>query len=303
MPEKIPLHIISGFLGSGKTTFLKRIIDNSSDKLKLGIIQNEFAPTNIDGAELKRTGKNFNLLEINNGSVFCVCLLGDFVRSLRKFIDQYNPDAIIIEASGLSDTTSVAEIISSGPLGEKLFLASNWCIVDAPNFEKAGIMKQRVNQQIRMADIVLINKIDLVKNHNLAGEIQKLNPFAEIKETVYCNAGFEPGSNAVSKFYSDTAPPMKRPEINSMVLKSGRKISRESLKAFIREWAPKAYRIKGFVNVTEGKTISVQCTFDTIEMQEAGYYYGSSELIALSGSFTLREWDKAFKRHCETIIT
>jgi G3E family GTPase len=297
MSDKIPFHIISGFLGSGKTTFLKRIINTVSEKFKLGIIQNEFAPTNIDGAELKRTGKNFNLLEINNGSVFCVCLLGDFVRSLGDFIVQYKPDAVIIEASGLSDTTSVVEIISAGPLGEKLYLASNWCIVDAPNYAKAGLMKQRVNQQIRMADIVLINKVDLVKDHYLSEEIKKLNPFAEIKETVYCNVDFELGKSAVSKFYMDSAAPMKRPEINSMVLKSGRRISRESLEAFINEWAPKAYRIKGYVNVTGGKTVSVQCTFDNVEFIETYDYYGPSELIALTGSFSMREWNKSFKKY------
>jgi G3E family GTPase len=54
--QKIPFHIISGFLGSGKTTFLKRIIDLYSEKYKLGIIQNEFAPSNIDGVELKNSG-------------------------------------------------------------------------------------------------------------------------------------------------------------------------------------------------------------------------------------------------------
>ena len=83
-------------MGSGKTTFLKRIIKQYSSEKKIGIIQNEFAPANIDGAELKKSGKDFNLLEINNGSVFCVCLLGDFVKSLEKFVDEYKPDDIII---------------------------------------------------------------------------------------------------------------------------------------------------------------------------------------------------------------
>ena len=112
--SKIPFHIISGFLGSGKTTFLKRILEQYSGEKKIGIIQNEFAPANIDGVELRKSGKDFNLLEINNGSVFCVCLLGDFVSSLEKFVDEYHPDDIIIEASGLSDTTSISEIIAAG---------------------------------------------------------------------------------------------------------------------------------------------------------------------------------------------
>ena len=105
--QKIPFHIISGFLGSGKTTLLKRIIEKYSDNAKIGIIQNEFAPANIDGVELKKSGDNFTLLEINNGSVFCVCLLGDFLRSLEKFINENTPDILVIECSGLSDTTSI----------------------------------------------------------------------------------------------------------------------------------------------------------------------------------------------------
>ena len=141
--DKIPLHIVSGFLGSGKTTFLKLIIKKYAPKYKIGIIQNEFAPVNIDGAELKQTGENLRILEINNGSVFCVCLLGNFIRSLIKFIDEFKPEILIIEASGLSDTTSISEVISDKNLTNRIYLASNWCIIDAFNFHKVGLMKEK----------------------------------------------------------------------------------------------------------------------------------------------------------------
>ncbi|MCD6354609.1 MAG: hypothetical protein J7L95_03580 [Prolixibacteraceae bacterium] len=127
------------------------------------------------------------MMEINNGSVFCVCLLGDFVRSLEKFIDEYKPDILIIEASGFADTTSITEIISAGSLAEKIFQAANWCIVDALNFSKAGIMQQRVVHQLRMADIAVINKTDLVEKAEIGSlrqEIKKINPFTDIIETV-----------------------------------------------------------------------------------------------------------------------
>lgn len=295
--QKIPFHIISGFLGSGKTTFLKRIIDKYASEKKIGIIQNEFAPANIDGDELKKSGKDFNLLEINNGSVFCVCLLGDFVRSLEKFIDQCQPDIVIIEASGLSDTTSITEVISSGSLASKIYLASNWCIVDAQNFAKAGLMKQRVSHQIRMADFVVINKTDLVKHgiDSIYSEIKKSNPFAKIKETTYCNIDFELGNSAINKFYFGEVKTMPRPDINSMVIKTGRKVSQESLHLFLNEWANKAYRIKGFVNLKEGKTAAVQCTFDSVEIIEVEDGFHPTELVALTNQFTLREWNRAFK--------
>jgi G3E family GTPase len=295
--QKIPFHIISGFLGSGKTTFLKRIIEKYSGKIKIGIIQNEFAPANIDGAELKESGKDFNLLEINNGSVFCVCLLGDFVRSMEKFIDEYQPDVVIIEASGLSDTTSISEVISAGSLSEKIYLASNWCVVDAQNFAKVGLMRQRVSHQLRMADVVVINKTDLVENglDSIREEIKKANPFAEIRETTFCNIDFELGNSAINKFYFGEMKTMPRPEVNSMVIKSGRKLSRNSLELFLKQWAPKAYRIKGFVNLKEGKTAAVQCTFDLVEIVEIENAFHPTELVAISNRFTLREWSQAFK--------
>lgn len=295
--QKIPFHIISGFLGSGKTTFLKRIIDKHAAETKIGIIQNEFAPANIDGAELKKSGKHFNLLEINNGSVFCICLLGDFMRSLEKFIDDYKPEVVIIEASGLSDTTSIAEVISAGSLAEKVYLSSNWCIVDAQNFTKVGIMKQRVSHQIRMADVVVINKIDLAINgtESIKQEIKKSNPFAEIRETSFCDMDFELGNSAINKFYFGKLETMQRPSINSMVIKSGRSITKESLLGFLKIWAPKAYRIKGFAYLKNQKTVAVQCTFDSIEITEVQNDFHPTELAALSDQFTLREWNKAFK--------
>ena len=295
--QKTPFHIISGFLGSGKTTFLKRIIEQYSAVKKIGIIQNEFAPANIDGAELKQSGKYFNLLEINNGSVFCVCLLGDFVKSLEKFVDEYQPDDIIIEASGLSDTTSISEIISASSLSDKIYLASNWCIVDAPNFSKVGLMKQRVSHQLRMADIVIINKTDLLEDglETISKETRKINPFANIRETTFCNIDFELGNSPISKFYFSKVDPMVEPKVNSMVIKSTRKLSRKSLELFLNEWAPKSYRIKGFVNLTEGKIAAVQCTFDKFEIIEMENSFRSTELVAISDQFTMREWNKSFK--------
>lgn len=294
--NKIPFHIISGFLGSGKTTFLKRIIDSWSDKYKLGIIQNEFAPSNIDGVELKNSGKEFHLLEVNKGSVFCVCLLGDFTRSLEKFIDENQPDILIIEASGLSDTTSVAEVVSTGSLSEKIYLATNWCIVDALNFHKSGLMRQRLEHQIRMADKVLINKSDLVENvEELQDEIRKMNPFAEISATTFCNADFKPVSVAVSRFYMNMAKPLARPNLNSMVIKSGRKLSKDALLHFLNEWAPKAYRIKGYVNLKENTTLAVQCVFDNVELSRVADIFHPTELVALSDQFTLKQWNQSFK--------
>lgn len=294
---KIPFHIVSGFLGSGKTTFLRRIIEQSSTQQKIGIIQNEFAPANVDGVELRKSGKEFQLLEISNGSVFCVCLLGSFTRSLEKFIDEHQPDIVIIEASGLSDTTSISEVISGGSLSEKIYLASNWCIVDAQNFAKVGLMKQRVSHQLRMADVVVINKTDLAHEGTKAmeQEIKKINPFAEIKQSTFCNIDFELGNAAINKLYFGDVTPMPRPDINSMVIRTSKTVTWQALQDFLEKWAPLAYRIKGFVRLKEKRTVAVQCTFNSIQIEDVSEDLHQSELIALTEHFTLREWNKSFR--------
>ena len=296
--SKIPFHIISGFLGSGKTTFLKRIIEQFDSKQKIGIIQNEFAPANIDGIELRKNGHNFHLLEINNGSVFCICLMGNFTRSLEKFIDENQPDILIIEASGLSDTTSISEVISAGSLSEKIFLASNWCLVDAPNFEKVGLMKERVTHQLRMADIILVNKIDLAegKTDFLIEQIKKINPFAEIKTTTYCDIDFELGSEGIIKYYFEDMKTLARPSVNSMVIKSAKKVFEHSIRSFLSEWSPKAYRIKGFINCKNGETFAVQCTPSNAELFRVDQSFHTSELVAISDQFVLKEWYQSFKK-------
>ena len=162
-------------------------------------------------------------------------------------------------------------------------------------------MKQRVSHQLRMADIVIINKTDLVENglYTIRKEIKKINPFAEIRETTFCNIDFEMGNSPINKFYFSEVEAMVEPKVNSMVIKSAGKISRKSLDLFLNEWAPKSYRIKGFVNLTNNKIAAIQCTFDTVQIVEMENTFRPTELIAISDQFTMREWNKSFKEMLE----
>ena len=158
-------------------------------------------------------------------------------------------------------------------------------------------MKQRVSHQIRMADIVVINKTDLIETgiKKIREEIKKANPFTEIRETTYCNIDFELGDSAIKKFFFDEVKTLSSPNVNSMVIKSGRKLSRKSLELFLFKWSPKAFRIKGFVNLKEDKTVAIQCTFDSVEIIEMENNFHPTELVAISHRFTLREWNKSLK--------
>ncbi len=295
----IPLHIVSGFLGSGKTTFLKEIIRQVPEGISIGIIQNEFAPVNTDAHELKMAGKNFNLLEINNGYVFCVCLLGDFIKSLEIFIEQYSPDLLILEASGLADTTSIAEIVMNNHLREKVFLAVNWCVVDTLNFHRAGKMFRRIIHQIRMADVILINKIDLMESSipSLANELKELNPYAEIISTIYCRISFNFKRFPLPRISKADQIPLDRPDINSMVIKSSKRFTELSLHEFMKLWSPLAYRIKGFAVLGDNSVMAVQSVMGNFEFRPALNWSGITELIALTDQFQLHEWNTSFRQH------
>ena len=296
---RIPVHIVSGFLGSGKTTFLKEILMQLPPELKAGIIQNEFAPVNVDGKELQQSGKEFHLLEVNNGSLFCVCLLGEFKKSLAGFIEAHSPDLLVLEASGVSDTTSVAEIFSDPLLSGKIYLASLWCVVDAFNYLKAGKMGEHVHRQIRMADILVVNKTDKAGEvvPEIVQQIRMINPFAEIRTTSYCKTPFLPGQVAANRFFRVTPGTTGRPDIQSMVLKTSRKISSAGLLRFLNLWSPHAYRIKGYVVTADEGLLAVQCTGGETEVRKVNSTAGITVLIALTDQFSLREWNRSYTHH------
>ena len=104
------------------------------------------------------------------------------------------------------------------------------------------------------------------------------------------------GNSAINKIYFGEVKPLPRPDIQSMVIKTTRKVSEQALEFFLKEWSLKAYRIKGFVNLLEGRTVAVQCTFDTIEILPVENNFYPTEIVALTDQFILREWNKAFKQ-------
>ena len=199
--RKIPFYLVTGFLGSGKTTFLKEVLAGYSSGKRIAVIQNEFAPTGVDGIELKMTGAGFRLVEINNGSVFCVCLMATFVESLQKVISEYKPEMIFLEASGLADPVNIIELLGREGLNDRVGLAHIITIVDAPNFERGRKTLPRFRHQIMIADTVLINKSDVFEGSKalLYDQIRSMNPFAGIIETAYCKTNMKdlilPGEN------------------------------------------------------------------------------------------------------------
>ncbi len=268
--KKIPFYLVTGFLGSGKTTLIKQFIESYADSKKIAIIQNEFAEVNIDSRELRETEKSFELLEMNNGSVFCVCLLGSFVHSLADFINEHHPDLIILEASGLSDPISISQMISVPALHNIIWLAHTYTIVDALNFQKTIERVGRNIHQIRVADTIVLNKCDLAPESipDIRNKILSINPFAKIIETSYCNNTSLAGPAfhmPIIVMGTGKTESEGRPDVDSAVIKVMKPISTENLDLFIRKYSLITYRIKGYATTDKGP-VAIQTSFEHIEI-------------------------------------
>lgn len=100
--------IISGFLGAGKTTFIKQLINQAFAGEKLVLIENEFGEIGIDGGFLKDAG--IEITEMNSGCICCT-LVGDFSEALKKVLEEYQPDRVIIEPSGVGKLSDIVKAI------------------------------------------------------------------------------------------------------------------------------------------------------------------------------------------------
>lgn len=157
------LLFISGFLGAGKTTFLKNFIRENRKK-KLHIIVNEFGKIGVDSNLLDEL--TIELHEISNGSVLCSCKVDKFIEKLQ-YATQSNCDLIIVEASGFTDPTNFRNVISNLNIGNEISYLGDICIVDATRFLKLYQTAVVIEKQINSADVILINKCDKVSTKQI----------------------------------------------------------------------------------------------------------------------------------------
>ena len=175
------IDIFSGFLGAGKTTLIRKLIAEGYQKEKLVLIENEFGEIAIDGGFLQDAG--VQITEMNSGCICCT-LVGDFTKALKKVMDEYAPDRILIEPSGvgkLSDVAAAVERVEGAHIGAKV------TVVDAG---KAKMYMRNFgeffNDQVANADLLVMSRTDTAKPEKIleATEIlTALNPNASLITT------------------------------------------------------------------------------------------------------------------------
>ena len=128
--EKTKIDIISGFLGAGKTTLIKKLLKDAFQGEQVVLIENEFGEIGIDGGFLKEAG--IQIREMNSGCI-CCSLVGDFGASMKEVISKYHPDRILIEPSGVGKLSDVIKAVQGVEEETGLVLNSYTTVVDEKN--------------------------------------------------------------------------------------------------------------------------------------------------------------------------
>lgn len=164
------IDIISGFLGAGKTTLIKKLIGEALKGQKVVLIENEFGEIGIDGGFLKESGIQIN--EMNSGCI-CCSLVGDFNAALKEVLAQYEPDRIIIEPSGVGKLSDVMKAVQRVVDGENVVLNSHITVADV---KRAKMYIKNFGEfyknQVEFASTIILSRTQDVKEDKLEKTIE-----------------------------------------------------------------------------------------------------------------------------------
>ncbi len=254
----IPVTIVTGALGAGKTTFVNYVLTEEHG-LKIGVIVNEYGEIGIDG-DLIIASKD-KLIELPNGCICCT-VRGDLIEAVRKLLATKKIDYLLIETSGLAEVVPAAMTFNAPEFVGKVELDSIICVIDAENYAENMKRNETAFEQLQNSDIVLLNKVDIVKPeqvYKIKKEIKKHVPNAQIIETQKCRAPLKL-LLGVAKFDTGKQVNWKRKEhehahntgIESISSVTG-PVDSEKFEAFWQKLPENIFRAKGIVCIKESQ--------------------------------------------------
>jgi G3E family GTPase len=213
-PVGIHVYLISGFLGSGKTTLLNRMLKEAPADLKLLILMNEFGEESIDGELVE--DPELEMLEISRGSIFCACVKGDFIKALYRIAFVIQPQALVIEASGVANPTDIGRDLFNPVYKGNFASLEKFCLIDTANFMEQYDIFTAIEKQIEAADHFILNKMDEVDRETadrVRETILKHNPDATFVETTYAQINVQDVFSTALKSMPSPAESSGDPEL------------------------------------------------------------------------------------------
>lgn len=250
----VDVYLFSGFLGSGKTSLLKKMITELKDQgLKPAVFMNELGSMNFDSQEV---GDGVPLKEILDG---CICCSGSekSEAQIQTLLAEEEFDVLLIETTGAAHPVEALDAIFSPLFAERLNFRGIVTVADSKRFMERRQLPPQVRslflEQIRHADLLLANKTDLLsesEQSQVIFEIQQLNSSARIVQTVHAKVPFQllESMNHQSRGTVEQAP-ISKLKLQTKIIAFDRPVEREVFEEWLRNLPDTVYRIKGYVTL------------------------------------------------------
>ena len=291
MARRTPITLITGPLGSGKTTLLRHIL--ATRPAKIAIVMNEFGELAIDTKVIK--GKKVQITELGGGCV-CCSLLGEFEAAVNEIIKKVAPEIIVVETTGLAEPEALVFNIQEALLQCRLDGVVS--VIDADMLVRFPELGHTTRLQIEGADILLLNKIDLVDPVNinsLEAKLREINRTAAIVRTERCRIDPELlfGLGREKKM----TPPRHRhqPEFESFTFTSDRTFARHCFARFVESLSASVLRAKGFVRFADGTQlfnfVAGRWEFEPFESDRTEIVFIGKKIVAEKSEIIARPED------------
>jgi G3E family GTPase len=245
--------LVTGFLGSGKTTLLQRVADRYADR-RLAFIVNDFSSRNVD-AELLADAKG-DVVSVAGGSIFCHCLVTEFVDVMRRVAEGPTLDGVVIEASGIANPRVIGSMMKETGLDAFFRLARVLTVADPATLCKLLRTLPNIEEQIAVADRVLLNKCERHDEQVLRdaeAAIREIHPGVDVQRTSYCAGNVDLfGGPAPAVLPGGDYAKCRDPRFATETVHFGPDIDIERLGRALTAASDLIYRAKGYVSGENG---------------------------------------------------
>ena len=251
----IPILVVTGFLGAGKTTLVRRLVqDAARKKMRLAVIVNEFGEADVDSHILREADAEL-LASIAGGCACCACQdeLHWTLEEIAARDEVEKPDAIVLETSGLADPVALLETLLAPQLLAHFRIAPLVCVADAARLESGAPLPLLMQRQIQLAGTIALNKIDRLngaQKTEVETAVRRWNARAHIEATTQAALDLDALWNRIgSTVEFDRTHSKTSHSAQTFVLPLSHPLKRAALESALRNLPPEVWRVKGFVQV------------------------------------------------------